>query len=327
MAEKPLVSLILCVKNGMPFLPQAIESIARQTYERFELIVQDGQSNDGSLELLRAFRGAPKVSLESANDGGIGPAYNRAVERARGDIIASIDADNLLADDALEAGVEACEQWPEAAAVYGSAHLIAPTGERVSTFEPSEFELVRLLSCELVPPFATSFFRPAACQGQMRFDPKLKTCADFDLWLRLSDCPIRRIDKVLGSTRLSSSSMTCRPETYDQFCEDKLAALDRYFARFDGSPPLAALARRASAGVYLWAAESLLGLEGPSPRFEGYCEEAARFDPGSPRLANTQAAAEQARKAAAAAKSPPRRPRFSLARAKSALRDLAKSVL
>jgi glycosyltransferase involved in cell wall biosynthesis len=325
MAEKPLVSLILCVKNGMPFLPQALATVARQTYERFELVVQDGQSNDGSLELLREFRGAAKVSLESANDGGIGPAYNRAVERSRGEIIASIDADNLLADDALQLGVDACERWPEAAAVYGSAHLIAPTGEQVSTFEPGEFELVRLLSCELVPPFATSFFRRSACQGQMRFDPRLKTCADFDLWLRLSDKPVRRIDKVLGSTRLSSSSMTCRPETYDQFCADKLAALDRYFAPFEATPPVAALDRRARAGVYLWAAESLLGMEGPSQRFETYCERAASFDPGSPRLTNARAAAEQVRQAAATP--PVKRPRFSLARAKSALRGLAKSVL
>ncbi len=326
MTEKPLVSVILCVKNGMPYLPKALESVARQTYENFELVVQDGQSNDGSWQLLRDFQGAPKVSLESANDGGIGPAYNRAVERSRGEIIASIDSDNLLEPDALEAGVAACQRWPDAAAIYGSAHLIAPTGERVNSFVPGEFELLRLLSCELVPPFATAFFRPAACDGQMRFDPTLKTCADFDLWLRLSERPIRRIDTVLGSTRLSASSMTCRPETYDQFCADKLAALDRYFGRFEPTPPLTALDRRARAGVYLWAAESLLGMGAPTPQFEAYCELAAELDAGSPRLANVRVAAEQARQAAAAAKLPPR-PKFSLARAKSALRSIAKSVL
>jgi hypothetical protein len=312
----------------MPFLPQALESVASQTYDHFELVIQEGCSTDGSRELLEAFRGAPQVSLESSSDGGIGPAYNRAVQRARGELIASIDSDNLLAPEALELGVAACRQWPDAAAVYGSAHLIGPGGERVSTFVPEEFELVRLLCCELVPPFATSFFRPAACGGQMRFDPGLKTCADFDLWLRLSDRPIRRIDSVLGSTRLSQSSMTCRPETYDQFCQDKLAALRRYFGRFASCPPLVALSQRASAGVFLWAAESVLGIEGPSDRFRLYCQEAARLDPGSPRLRNLRVAALSHSPSAPPdeVRTPVSRPRFSLARAKNALRGLTRSL-
>jgi hypothetical protein len=162
----------------------------------------------------------------------------------------------------------------------------------------------------------------------MRFDPSLRTCADFDLWLRLSDRPIRRIDSVLGSTRRSPSSMTCRPETYDQFCQDKLTALRRYFGRFASCSPLLALAQRAQAGVFLWAAESVLAIEGPSDRFKLYRDEAARLDPGAPRLRTLRVAAlSHTSGADEAERTPVPRPRFSLARAKNALRGLTRSLL
>src|SRR6476619_6234805 len=120
-SPKPLVSLILCVKNGLPYLPQALASVERQSYRHFELVVQDCLSTDGTLDLIRAFRGAPHVALESANDGGIGPAYNRAVSRCRGEIIGTIDADNLLADNALDLAVDYLTRHADCAVVYGSA--------------------------------------------------------------------------------------------------------------------------------------------------------------------------------------------------------------
>src|SRR5262249_24903502 len=99
--SQPRVSLILCVKNGMPYLRDAPPSAAAQTCRDFELVVQDGASTDGSLELLRSATGLPEVSLVSAPDAGLGDGCNRAIRRCRGDIVGTIDADNLLEPDAV----------------------------------------------------------------------------------------------------------------------------------------------------------------------------------------------------------------------------------
>jgi hypothetical protein len=119
------------------------------------------------------------------------------------------------------------------------------------------------MRCELVPPFSTSFFSPAVCGDELRCDATLKTCADFDLWLRLAHHEIRSTEDLLGRTRLSTKSMTQDPSRYEQFCRDKITALEHHLNR---RPELAAEHAESIAGIYCWAAETLLALEGPSER-------------------------------------------------------------
>ena len=165
---------------------------------------------------------------------------------------------------------------PDSAAIYGTAQMIDAEGRSVGVFVPAEFDVHALMRCELVPPFAQSFFSPRVCGSELRFDPRLKTCADFDLWLRLSHLSIRRTEGVFGSVRQSEKSMSRGTGNYEQFCADKLDALDRHVAR---RPELAAERDEAVAGIYCWAAESLLGLEGPSERCRAMLERAARAAP------------------------------------------------
>ncbi|MGZ4357344.1 MAG: glycosyltransferase [Gaiellaceae bacterium] len=281
MAE-PVVSLILCVKNGMPYLPEAVASVAAQTYRSFELVVQDAESTDGSLEFLRGVEGVPEVRIVTEPDGGIGDAYNRAVSRCHGEIVGSIDADNLLAPHALERAVEFVSQRPDLAAAYGGSNMVSADGELLYPWMPDEFDLLRVLTCELVPPFAVTFFSRAVCGSELRFDESLETCADFDMWLRISHFPIARIPDVLGSTRLSEASMTRRSITYDRYIADKSAALERYLARYEESPLLQAVRARSLAGIRLWAAESVYDVEGGrTAQFERYLDEAEELDPTS----------------------------------------------
>src|SRR3954470_16079290 len=98
----PLVSIILCVRNGFPHVREAVESVRALTYGNYELVVQDGASTDGTLEYVRSIEGLPAISIVSAADSGIGQGFNRAVQRCRGEIVGSVDADNRLRPDALD---------------------------------------------------------------------------------------------------------------------------------------------------------------------------------------------------------------------------------
>jgi len=278
LSANPLVSLILCVKNGMPYLPQAIASVASQSYRCFELIVQDGGSTDGTLEFLHGVKGIPSIHIDSAPDTGIGQAYNRAMRRCHGDIIGSIDADNLLESETLALVIDSFTQHTGSAAIYGATKIIDQEGHVMSMFLPGPFGLLRLMQCKLVPPFSTSFFSRSVCGNELRFDEYLKTCADFDLWLRLSHLPIIMMSCFFGRTRISNSSMTCRAENYGQFCTDKIRALEQYFARYEHNALLEALYRQSIAGIYLWAAESIYRIEGASERFNQHCEQAIALD-------------------------------------------------
>lgn len=286
MFSTPLISLILCLKNGMPYLSKAIDSVRAQTYRHFELIAQDGGSTDGSLEFLEQVSGIPSVQIESAPDTGTAQAYNRAIQRCKGDIIGSIDADNLLGKEALTIIVKRLEQYPDCAAIYGQSNIIDEQGQTIEPFTHTHgpFDLLRLMRCDLVPPFATSFFSRVVCGDELRFNEKLKICADFDLWLRISHLPIIMIPNVVGSTRISEKSLTCSAENYDQFCDIKISSLKYYLARYEWNILVNNIYRHSVAGIYLWAAESVYRLEGASDRFNQYCERASALDPYSKRL-------------------------------------------
>ena len=273
--RRPLVSVVVCTKNGMPYVREAMASLERQTYRRFEVVVQDAASEDGTAEFLSALP-FDRLEVVSEPDGGIGDAYNRAVGRCSGTIVTTLDADNLLEPHALERAVAHHTEHPAAAAFYGAVQMLDADAAPLRVFVPQAFDRSALMRCELVPPLSTSFFSRPACGAELRFDESLKTCADFDLWLRLSDRQIVRTEEVLGGTRLSTKSMTRDPSRYEQFCRDKIAALERYLQR---RPELADERAESVGGIYCWAAESLLALEGPSERCRTMITRAATAAP------------------------------------------------
>jgi glycosyltransferase involved in cell wall biosynthesis len=290
--RRPLVSVVVCTKNGMPYVREAMASLDRQTYRKFEVVVQDAASTDGTAEFLSNLR-FKRLKVVSEPDGGIGDAYNRAFARAEGAIVTTLDADNLLEPDALERAVALFREHPGAAAVYGAVQMIDGDAAPIELFVPEPFEIAAVLRCELVVPFSTSFFSRKVCGLELRCDPSLETCADFDLWLRLSQWEILRTERPLGRTRLSPKSMTRDPSRYEQFCRDKITALERHL---DRRPELTTERSEAIAGIYCWAAESLLALEGRSERCEAMVERAAATAPNYGRF--EQLAARMAEAAA-----------------------------
>ena len=161
----------------------------------------------------------------------------------------------------------------------------------VRLFVPEAFDQRAVMSCELVPPFSTSFFHRQLCGPELRGDASLATNQDFDLWLRLSDREIVRSTAVLGATRLSHKSMSRNPENYEHFCAEKILALERFIAH---KPSLRPEREASVAGIYSWAAESILEIEGPGPRFESFVDRAAALTPENERLQRVRDRARQA---------------------------------
>lgn len=253
--------MIMTVKNGMPYLSHALESVAQQNFSDFELVIQDGESTDGSLEMFQRYCLDPRLNknaiLVSESDQSLADAKLRAMKRCRGEIIGSIDADNLLELDCLSLVADFFKANPSIAALYGAQRMIDERGTEVSRFTPAQFDVLNVLECELVPPFGASFFRSSLVGDKIHPAPDLLYCADFELWLNIAELQVHRTDRVLGASRISSNSITCRPQSYEQMCLDKITAIERYFGRLPDLCVLKSLRQHCIAGVYCWAAESV----------------------------------------------------------------------
>jgi glycosyltransferase involved in cell wall biosynthesis len=267
-------------KNGMPFVREAVASLEAEGFEDYELVVQDAASTDGTVEFFRELR-HPNLRLVSEQDAGLGDAYNRAFWRCTGDIVGTLDADNLLLPNALATIDAFFREHRGVTAVYGAVQMIDEARGHLGLFVPGAFDRRALMRCELVPPMSTTYFDRRRCGNELRGDSSLTAVQDFDLFLRLSARKIVRSTAVLGATRLSPRSMTRNAENYELFCAEKIAALERFI---DAHPELEGERDEAVAGIYCWAAESILDIEGLGPRFESFVRRAEKFGSDEERL-------------------------------------------
>ncbi len=274
----PLVSIILCVRNGLPHVRDAVASVRALTYPNIELVVQDGASTDGTLEFLRSLDDLPSVTIVSEPDSGIGQGFNWAVRRCRGDIVGSVDADNRLRPDAVDIAVQRFAEHPDAAVIYGACHMVDERGQFLHAWTPPEFDLLGLMDGAVVPPFATSFFSRAACGHELCFDEEFRTVADFDLWLRLSHLEIVRVLDVFGEVRVGEQSSTWNAGNYDAQTGFKLRALRKFVAGPGRERVLDAVLERAKAGIHLWAADSMSVIGGGQERIDEFFANATHTD-------------------------------------------------
>lgn len=95
--ERPLISIITAVFNAAESLERAINSVLSQTYPNIEYIVVDGESSDGSLDIIRQYQDKLTVWV-SEPDKGIYDAFNKGISCASGGWIYFLGADDFLYD-------------------------------------------------------------------------------------------------------------------------------------------------------------------------------------------------------------------------------------
>ena len=201
-------------RNAGPFLRKAVASVLQQP-QCLELLVADGCSSDGSLELLEDLASAdPRLRLVSRRDTGPADALNRAFRAARGSLIGWLNADDLYPPGALARATAALEAHPEWLMVYGEGEEFnAATGlrQRYPTLPPSVGIEGFRSHCFICQPAVV--FRRSMALLLGPFDPQWTTTFDFDYWLRaFAAFPHRMgyIPHLQGRTRLHEATITSR---------------------------------------------------------------------------------------------------------------------
>lgn len=121
---RPLVSAIMPVFNAEEFLEAALESLLRQDYEPYEIVVCDDGSTDRSAEILRSY---PTIrTVHHQGNRGRAAACNSAFEASRGEFITSFDADDLWPPNRLTMQAGYLLEHPDVGCVLGRQEWINP---------------------------------------------------------------------------------------------------------------------------------------------------------------------------------------------------------
>lgn len=98
----PLVSILMPVFNGMPYLPEAVESILGQTLSDFEFIIVNDGSSDDSLDYLNSINDSRVVLFNNRVNVGLSESLNIGLSKSRGKYIARIDQDDIAVPERIE---------------------------------------------------------------------------------------------------------------------------------------------------------------------------------------------------------------------------------
>ena len=190
---EPLVSIILPVYNGEAYLDGALDSALGQTYRNLELIVVDDGSRDRTRSMVeaRAARDS-RVRLISQANRGVVAARNRAIEEARGEFIAPLDADDLWNPCKIESQVcRMLELGAETGLVYSwwvwidgeDAVLDYSPQWRIEGQSADALLQVNFIGCGSIP-----LFRRRDLEELCGYDESLSEgCEDWDLSLRVAE--------------------------------------------------------------------------------------------------------------------------------------------
>lgn len=97
----PKISIIIVVRNAVTMLEKAISSVLQQHYPHLEFIIIDGGSTDGTVEVIKKYA-SQLAYWHSQPDGGAGVAQNMALEKATGDVVGFLFADDWYEPNTLK---------------------------------------------------------------------------------------------------------------------------------------------------------------------------------------------------------------------------------
>lgn len=244
----PLVSIFCFCKNCVKTIRRCIDSIVAQDYPNIEIIVQDGASTDGTLEILESY--GDKIDLVSEPDAGAGDAMFRALGRISGEFFGSCLSDEELLPHAVSWAVENLMKYPEVAAIYGDHYITDIDGNIIQKHIPQSWDFEKYLCSEFTPPFCASFFRRSCYEA---IDLHENTdCGEFDLWIRLgAKFPIRHVSNLVAKYAVHPGELGFQNIKTDIMAARKIA-IERLCSDPETPESIRLLQDKAIAGLYPW---------------------------------------------------------------------------
>ncbi|MBW2991795.1 glycosyltransferase family 2 protein [Candidatus Woesearchaeota archaeon] len=199
---KPLISVVIPTYNRAEMVIKAVESVLKQNYENFELLVCDDGSTDDTEKLIRCVKDDRIKYLKQENKGSAGVTRNLGIKNAKGELIAFLDDDDSWQPEHLKSCAEFFELYPEAGMMYTQTNNVFESENVEIKYEKIEVPYIekikdfRLYTKPMFDEFLMRGLRiPPSCVVVKKevfdkignFDENVYHCDDLEMWLRISN--------------------------------------------------------------------------------------------------------------------------------------------
>lgn len=248
MSDRPLVSIVVPLLNEVRYVRGALDSLLAQDYEPLEVLVYDGGSTDGTLEILQNY------PFEVVVEPGLSQmaAINRGWRRTHAEFVTWMAGDDFYKPSAIRRLAEELQAHPQVGFVHADADIVDESGNLIKHATPGEVSLLDLVTSFEVVPQTTLIRRSALVRAGM-MDESRRFAADWDLFLRLAQYyPSRYVSFTAAVRRLHQASEDMRHIA--AIGEAGVDIVRRFFDRADLASEQRALRSWGLASAHLMAA-------------------------------------------------------------------------
>ena len=181
----PKISVLMPVYNTKEeYLREAVGSILKQSFENFELVIVDDNSNDDTKRVLASFTDPRIVIVENKENKGLAHALNVGLDSARGEYIARMDSDDISKPDRLKISYEYMEQNPEVNIIGTYVDICGKVFKQRDELTP-EFRKALMMVVNVGPVHPSVMIRSSFLKEHgIKYDEAFYTSEDYDLWAR-----------------------------------------------------------------------------------------------------------------------------------------------
>lgn len=257
----PKVTVVIPAHNAMAYLPETLNSVLKQTFTDFEVIIINNGGTDHIVDWASKIID-PRVRLISQENRGVAGARNTGILNAQGEYVALLDADDLWEPTKLEKQVKCLDSKPEVGLVYTWTLLIDEQGKSTGVVANADVEgyvWEQLLLGDVIGSGSSAMIRRSCFDKVGLFDPNL-FIEDCDMWVRIASCyPLAVIKEILVYYRQHSISMSRK---HDMIMENTRPAIEKKFQNV--SFDLLHLRPKAYSKAFLWLAWKVI-FDGGAP--------------------------------------------------------------
>lgn len=263
----PKVTVVIPAYNAMTYLPETLDSVLKQTFIDFEVLIVNDGSTDGivlwALEIIDS-----RVKLISQENQGLPGARNTGIVHAQGEYIAFLDADDLWEPTKLEKQVHCLDSKPEVGLVYTWTLLVDQHGRSTGAVTASHTEgnvWEKLLLGDVVGSGSSAMIRRSCFETVGLFDTELSSIEDCDMWVRIAaHYPLAVVKEVLVYYRQHFTNMS---RDYNKMMQNSRLKIEK---KFQNVPfELLYLRPRAYGHAFLWLAWKIM-FDGGDPEKASY---------------------------------------------------------
>ncbi|MEX2160731.1 MAG: glycosyltransferase [Anaerolineales bacterium] len=181
----PKITVLMAVHNGMPYLPEAVDSILRQTFNDFEFLIIDDASTDGSKTFLLSRQDTRIRLVFNRHHLGLSKSLNKGLDLASAKYVARMDHDDISLPDRLGRQKAFLDANPQIAVLGTWARTFGPQRKQIWRYpiRDSEIRSELVFNSPLVHS-SVMLRRSTFNRHHLRYDEKVKRAQDYELWTR-----------------------------------------------------------------------------------------------------------------------------------------------